>query len=207
MTIKEGKRYQGDVPLPTSETLPPIKTFLPETEEALKKEGDLIFSLTGKSIGDLIKEGMKFRLAWPEECSDDFEAMRSICSQVAFNPKQLFLPDSNNKTFVQQEKLVKCFLREKSKKIKGIKAIIGELPDFGELALNYLKYLEQIKQTDKRLFGEEYNYDYASTKTLMGKFLMASVGNADTDDSLDIFRWDRRKGHAYVWTFPLIVPA
>jgi len=194
------KARGSDIPLPNPESLSTIKEFSPETKEALEKEGYLIYSLTGKSIKDLKKEGMKFWSTWHEKYPD-FETKPSIYSEVAFNPKHLFLPNSNNKTLAQQEKFVECFSQKLGQKIKGVKAIIGEAPDYVELTFNHLK------RTSERLFGKNYNYDYSRAKTPTVGSNVAVVGYFSAALGLDVDYWFHGESHGDVWIAPLVVPA
>lgn len=176
------------------------KKFSPETKEALEKEGYLIYSLTGKSIKDLKKEGMKFLSRWHEKYPD-FETKPSIHSEVAFNPKQLFLPNSNNKTLAEQEELVEHFSQKLSRKMKGVKAIIGEAPDYVELIFNHLK------QTGEPLFGLDYKYGFTRTETPAVGATVADVGNFVAAFGLYIDSMDPNKSDDLVWVAPFVIPA
>jgi len=191
------RKHFGDVPLPTSETLPSIKKFSPETKEALEKLGYLIYSLTGKSIKNLKEEGMEFRRIWRRDYPD-FEALTSIRSEVAINPDELFLPKSNYKTLKRQEEMVDEFSEELTKKIQGVKAVIGQAPDYLELAFQHLD------KTKDYLFGEKYHYDSARTKTPTRGSYIASIGGSGYGWRGN--SWSAGLGHFGVYAAPLVVP-
>ena len=188
----------GDIPLPSPEASVEIKRFSPEQREALKKEGYLIYSLTGQSIKTLRESGCKFWSAWHGQFPD-FEALVSRQSEVAINPNRLFLRRSNYKTLRQQEAMVEEFSQELGKKVPGVKAIIGQAPDYIELAFRHLD------ATKNYLFGAKYNYGYARTKTSKGSSIVADVGHFDADFGLDV-SWNAVHGYGHVHAVPLVVP-
>lgn len=181
------------------EKLVKIQSFPIETQQALKKEGFLIYPLTGQSMKSLKEAGKKFWSTWHKAYSD-FEALSSRLSQVAINPQKLFLPDSNRKSLSKQEEMVANFSQELSRKIKGVKAIIGEAPDYIELAFAHLE------TTGEYLFGEKYNYHYARTKTLINDSEVANVGCFSRKFGLQITRWRPRHSLESIWAVPILVP-
>lgn len=154
----------------TPETPVEIKRFSQEQREALEKQGFVIYGLTGQSIKTLRDNGHKFWSDWHKSLPD-FEALGSMHSEVAINPSKPFLPKSNNKTLAQQEDMVGKFSEELGKKVKGVKAIIGQAPDYVELVFAHLD------STKEYLFGAKDNYDYARTKTPTGGSHVAYVGS------------------------------
>lgn len=177
-----------------------IKRFSQEQREALEKQGFVIYGLTGQSIKTLRDAGRKFRSAW-HNAFPDFEALGSMHSEVAINPNKPFLPNSSNKTLARQEDMVGKFSEELGKKVKGVKAIIGQAPDYAELAFAHLD------STEKYLFGAEDSYDYARTKTPSSSFRVAGVGGGfHAYGGLDVDGWDRDDGVDGVHAAPLVVP-
>lgn len=193
--------------LQTPETPIEIKSFSKETKEALGKEGYVIHSLTGQSIKSLRDAGRKFWSTWHNKYPD-FEALGSIPSEVAVNPSNLFLPKSNNKTLAQQEEMVEKFSEEIGKKVQGVKAIIGEAPDYVELAFAHLD------ATKDYLFGAKYNYNYARTKTPTNGSFVAYVGGLHAGRGfffqpvgLGVGYWSVDGGLGVIYAAPLVVPA
>lgn len=176
-----------------------IKRFTQEQREALEKEGFVIYGLTGQSIKTLRESGRKFWSNW-HNALPDFEALGSMHSEVAINPSKLFLPRSNDKTLAQQEEMVSKFSQDIGKKVQGVKAIIGGVPDYAELAFVHLD------ATQEYLFGAKYNYNYARTKTPTSSSDVAHVGNFDRDDGLVADDWRRDVGDGGVHAAPLVVP-
>lgn len=199
--IAEGLIDQfGDIPLPPPEAPVEVKKFSIEQREALKKEGYLIYVLTGQSIKTLRDSGRRFWSTWNKQFPD-LEALGSMQSEVAIDPDRLFLPGSNNKTLKQQEDMVEEFSQELGKKVPGVKAIIGQVPDYVELAFRHLD------ATKNYLFGTKYNYDYTRTKTPTGGSHVAEVGSFSADYGLDVDYWYADLGSRYVRAAPLVVPA
>lgn len=198
------REQYGDIPLnhKTTEAAVAVKRFTDKQKEALHKIGlTAIYPLSGQSLRSLREGGRKFWTDWHKD-SPDFENLTSRLSEVAINPNKLFLPKSNNKTLEQQEEMVKKFSEELRgrKRILGIEAVMGEVPDYTELAFLHLD------ATEERLFGEKYNYDYARTKTGVGSGV-ALVGRFYADFGLCVDSWRPGSGGGGVWAAPLVVPA
>lgn len=196
----------GDVPLPPILTLPSkeqqkeVPRLSQEALQGLEKEGYLTYELGGQSIRSLKEQGRRFNSDW-HKGNLKFEALISKKSQVAINPKQLFLQNSNRKTYGQQEEMVKEFSEELSRRIPGIEAIIGEASDYIELAFRHLD------ETSERLFGEKYEYYYTRTKTPIEGPFLAIVGYFNAKTSIDVKRCHRDDdGANNVWVCPLVVP-
>lgn len=173
-----------DVALPQTpkETAPiEVKRFTDEAREALQKEGYRIYQLTGESIRTLRQGGRKFWSTWHQDGQyEAFETQGSMHSEVAVRPDALFIPKSNNKTLKKQEDAIARFSGDLAKKVKGVEAIMGEAPDYVELAFAHLD------ATGNRLFGEKYGYNYARTKTLTAGSDVAGVGGFPADDGLRV---------------------
>lgn len=197
----------SDVPLPsivtatikTPEAPVEIKRFSQEQREALEKQGFVIYGLTGESIKTSRDKGRKFWSTWHKELAD-FEALGSMHSEVAINPNKPFLPKSNNKTLVQQEEMVGKFSEELGKKVKGVKAVIGQVPDYVELAFAHWD------STKEYLFGAKDNYGYARTKTPTSSSFVALVGYFPAGRGLRVSYWGRVDGNDNVHAAPLVVP-
>lgn len=203
-----------DIPLPSAaipvdasqtaqvqkETVPvEIKRFSEEQREALEKQGFVIYALTGQSIKTLREAGRKFCLTWRNK-HPDFEALGSMQSEVAINPSKLFLPKSNNKALAQQENMAEKFSQELGKTVKGVKAIIGQAPDYLELAFAHLD------STKEYLFGAKDKYDYVRTKTPTSSSYVAVVHLFDADSGLDVSYWFRDNGLVNLYAASLVVP-
>jgi hypothetical protein len=185
----------------TLEVLVEIKRFSADQREVLEKQGFVIYGLRGRSIKILRDAGRKFWSTWHQDRQfADFEALGSMHSEVAINPSKPFLPKSNNKTLAQQEDMVGKFSEELGKKVKGVKAIIGQAPDYEELAFQHLD------ATKEYLFGAKDNYDYARTKTPTSGSDVAGVGCFDAVIGLGVGYWDARRGRDVVHVAPLVVP-
>lgn len=174
------------------------KRFSREQREGLERQGYRIFLiLTGESIGDIGAE----RNVMNKGSEDPLDTLSSICSEVAVDPDNLFLPDSNYKTLVQQEKMVEKFSQGLGEKIPGVKAVIGQLPDYVELIY---RHLDATKDDD--LFKMVYARKFIITKTPMGDgSRIAVVGHLDPQHDLPIFSAPNT-GDEFSCVFPLVVP-
>ena len=204
-------RWFGDVPLPlatsvettlgTPETQIEIKRFSTEARKALEEQGYIIYGLEGQSIRKLnLRAGREF---WSERCQEDypvFEALTSMQSEVAINPEEPFLPGSNNRTLGQQEEMVGNFSKELEEKIPGVKAVIGQAPDYLELLFAHLD------RTGDFSFGEEYRYGSARTKTRTSGSRVANIGGLGSDNGLHVSDWPAGLGSDSIYAAPLVVP-
>lgn len=201
------REQYGDLPLVSGQIkeakAKEIKRLTDEQKEALKRLGlSEVIPFSGRSIKVWREEGKPFWSTWHQEPQfAEFESMSSMLSEVAINPNQLFLPGSNRKTLKEQEEMVEKFSRDLAKKVPGVKAIIGEAPDYVELAFQHLD------KTGEYLFGKKYNYDYTRTKTKTVESAVADVGSFDSDGGLHVRHWYRGNRLDVLWASPLVVPA
>ena len=176
-----------------------VRRFSDTTRKALEKEGYIIYELNGRTIRSFNEAGRPFYSTWYK----DYPVLANLPSrkgEAAINPEKLVIPKSNNTTLKEHEKMVGEFGLKLARKIPGVKAIIGQAPDY--VGLVFLHF----DKTGKRLFGEKYDYGFARTKTLVGSG-NAVVGNFSVELGLEVFRCrdpeDRRAG---IWLAPLVVP-
>ena len=177
---------------------PSIQRFTSEARRALEEKGYIIYDLTGQSIKTLRNAGKPFYSTWHKDYPN-LEAIQSRLSEVAIDPKNLYLSDSNNKTLREQEVIVRKF--SKGLKIDGVEVIIGEMPDYVELVFKH------FDTTGDRLFGQTYNYGYARTVTPTSGSSVASVGGFNAGCGLRVCGWVRDCGFGGLWAAPLVVPA
>jgi hypothetical protein len=170
-----------------------IKRFSKEQREALEKQGFVIYELTGQSIKTFRDAGRKFHLR-PLHTDYPFEVLGSIQSEVAINPDKPFLPISGYKIQDMQEKMVDEFSEELGKKIKGVKAIIGQHSDYTELAFKH------FDATNHCLYDE-----YATTSTRATNSVVACV-NGISAAGLDVYYRDVDEGYFIIHAAPLVVP-
>lgn len=188
----------GDFPLKENEAARLIR-FSQEQRKNLERKGYLIYSLTGQTIATLRDAGHPFWSTWHQ--GEAIEQVRSMLTEVAVNPKSLFLQDSNRKTLDEQQAMVEKFGRKLSGEVKGVTAILGTAPDYAELAFSHLS------ATGKRLFGKDYDYDYTRTTTPTGESRVAIVGDFDGGRGLDVFSWSQGGRADDIWAASLVVPA
>lgn len=197
--VKALHRLNGsDIPLPGKEGAN-ISRFSAEQRKGLERKGYLVYSLTGQTIATLRDRGHPFRSTWHQ--GEAIEQVRSMLTEVAVNPKSLFLQDSNRKTLDEQLVAVEKFGRKLSGEVKGVTAILGTAPDYAELAFSHLS------ATGKRLFGKDYDYDYTRTTTPTGESGVAVVGVFYADRGLLVHDWGRGGRAGGIWAAPLVVPA
>jgi hypothetical protein len=191
----------GDEPLPATEARTEIKRFTPEAREILRKKRYSIYELTGKSIKTLREQSRGKLTIWHE--GHEFENLPSALSEVAINPRKQFLPDSNLKTFEQQEEMIRKFSQELKEEIPEVEAIIGEVPDYAELDFKHLN------ATRERLFRRRYRfgryYCYTRTKTPVNNTNMLFIGRIEDNDSLYIYD-SPSDARRELWITPLIKP-
>ncbi len=191
-----------DVPLPSPESRV-RRPLNDEEKEALSREGlTVVYPLTGETIADQREKVRKF---WyiAESDNNSLLAVRSLQGDVAVDPRpnKFFLPKSNNLTLDQQLEMVAEFSHKLQRRLKtdSVEAILGQAPDYTELAFTHLDV------TSERLFGEKYDYNYARTQTPTVGSSVAIVGDFSADFGLRVNYLRRDDGNDYVFAVPLVV--
>jgi hypothetical protein len=199
MAMKHPERGE-DITPPKEATPVEVRRFSNEAKEALEEDGYIIITLTGQSIASLRQAGRRF-------CGyqdPQTQALTSMQSEVAFNPSQLFLPKSNNITLTQQEKMIERFSQRLAEKTPGVEAIMGGAADYIDLAFTHLD------ATGNRLFGEEYDYDWARTNTphlsSAGYAVIVGCFSSKKEKGLDVNSFEGDRGAPFVFAAPLVVP-
>ena len=191
-------RRTDNVDLGDSERTSGIATFSEEQKNGLARLGyEYFYPLTGQTIASLRDSGNRFWSSWHN--GDKFEKVPSMGAEVALNPRVFFLLRSNNKNLSNQVTMISKFSEELRKEVPGVVAKMGEASDYSELAFAH------ERATGVRLFGRDYNFDYARTKTPTSGSYVALVGDFD-DNGLDVYRLHRGHGYDGVWAVPLVVP-
>lgn len=178
-----------------------IERFSEGQREALRKQGlTFFYEFKGKSIGTLRDiEGCRFGTTW-HKAFPYLEALPSMRSEVAINPNKLFLPNSNNKGLDQEEEMVKEYSWELERKVQGVRAIIGQVSDYAELAIAYQK------STGGSLFGKKADFVFARTKTPTRDSNVADIRDYGEGYGLSIDDSNRHWGHSNMFAVPLVVP-
>lgn len=185
-------------PLPPKEVPVQIARFSPEVHETLINNGYFIYPLTGKSIEEQqIKDGRLWFKS--HENLDSIIALQSDLTEVAINPKQLFLPNSGLKTLEEQIEMVRLFSELLSQDIQGVKAIIGGAADYVELVLSHRD------NTGKHLFAKPYHF--TRTLTPVDESNSAIVGYNVLSCGLKISYCDPNIQSPGFRVTPLVVPA
>lgn len=198
-------KHRGkDIPMPQvaveTETTPiELRRFSQKAKEALRREGYAVYGLTGQSIASVRDSRRKFWSTWHKDYPE-FEALTSMHAEVAINLGKLLLPKSNNKTLGQQEDLIARFSEDLGTRVQGVEAIMGEAPDYVDLAFAHLN------DTGDYLFGERDGYNYARTKTPTVGSSVALIGCFTPVRGLGVNSWRAGHGNGYVFAAPLVVP-
>lgn len=190
-----------DFPFASGEKASEIKRFNTEARQELEERGFVIYELAGtESIESLIEQGFHFWTTWHRDFPG-VEGRTARASEVAIDPKpgKFFLPNSYSKTLDQQLQMIADFSRKL--KIEGAKAEMGEVGDYVGVVDKHLK------ATCNRLFGENYNNDYARTTTPTVGSSVALVGCFGAVSGLRVRGYDRDLRSSDVWAAPLVVPA
>ncbi|OGZ34977.1 MAG: hypothetical protein A2815_01055 [Candidatus Portnoybacteria bacterium RIFCSPHIGHO2_01_FULL_40_12b] len=123
-----------------------VERFSEEQREALQKEGYSFFTLRGLSMKDFVNEGKKI-LGYED---GDIErsilalaAYPSMMSEVAIKLGNLYLPRSNMCSLEDKTEMVRRFSEEYLNKIiPGVKAIIGQIPDYLDIGFQHFDATE-----------------------------------------------------------------
>jgi len=181
---------------------PILQPFTPAERRALEKDGLLIYPFSLQTIRSQKDAGKPF---WNMvDAGPQFEAVPSMVGEVAFipDPKRFYLPESNNKTLGQEEELIKEYGRELRERLNlpdHIKTVIGQAPDYTQLA-----FMHQ-EETGEYLFGPKYGHNFARSKTPTNGLFVAFVGYFSANLGLNVNEWDRGRGFAGAFAVPLVV--
>lgn len=203
-------RERGFETLDQLEKEPKVKRFSIEQGEALEKQGFVIYELKGQSQKTLKEAGCEFWSTLNNVENHDFEELPSKRTEVAINPGSFFLPESSGKSLKEHQEMVEKYSEELGNKVAGVKAIIGDVPDYEEIAYTHLAVTkEKGKDKGEYLFGEKNNYDFARTRTKTKKIgnEVAIVGFHSVERGISIDGWPADEGRNDVHAAPLIVPA
>jgi len=193
------KHSGKDVPLPGKETTKIIK-FTDRQKEQLKNKGYLIYPLYGQTLASLRIDEHTFSSKWHE--GKAIERLAALKTEVAIDPNNLFLKDSDRRNLWDQKAMVSKFAGEIGRVIRGVTAILGGAPDYAELAFAHLA------ATGVRLFGDEYHRNVTRTTTPVDSEAVVCVGPFDAKKGLRIESWEPVEREAdYLWAAPLVVPA
>lgn len=185
------------------------KKFTTEARNFLDETGRRIYTLRKQSINSLIESGMKFWSSGPDEEHPDLEqfaTLTSMNSQVAINPNRLFLENSNEWAYGKEEEMIANLSKDLVKENSGIKAVIGEVPDYAALAFAH------FDETQEELFGKKHDYGLTITKTpfeTRSDTRRVLVGDYDQKNGLFVGVWGRGRGgnRGRILVAPLLVPA
>lgn len=147
--------------------------FNKEQRKILEINGYTIFSLQGKTVEDIIAEGLPVVYRYNSPVSGEILGIRSVKGEVAANLdfKDFFLPNSSRKSYFQQSGMVHAYENEKiiPMELRGIHAFIGNVAEYLEIAL-----------LEPELFGEKYSYNYTITETkILNGNQVLSLGSKD----------------------------
>ncbi|MFH0936746.1 MAG: hypothetical protein V1808_00420 [Candidatus Daviesbacteria bacterium] len=195
----------------TIETTVNRQRFTDGERKALHELGYVVYFLSGRSINNFRQQGRSFG---NRDFLSNFEELVSRRSEIAFSPlynfsipsnlrvnPSLFLPDSEFKTYSEHLAMIKRFSENLTKgrnRIPGITAILGQAPDYIELAFLH------FDTTGKYLFGPAYDHTRTLTRCESYIVSVGSYCNPDGVVSVTGFLPDSCGDHIQV--APLIVP-
>lgn len=177
----------------------PVVRFSAEARRGLEGEGYFIYALEGKSIGELRQSGLIQQSPYLEH--PDFQQQqnwRAPATEVAI--RWAWLEGSWYKTLPEQERMVAKFSRGLSKKVKGVKAIVGQASQYAEVALLH------FRATGKRIFGWDQDYSFTRTLTPAPGGEMGFVGFFSEESGLLVGFWPPNDRTDEVRICPLVVP-
>lgn len=197
-----------NIGLNIAERLVSSKRFSPESHQDLELEGLKIYTLLGGRIKDILKISYFSSLSMDRlKKNPDVANLRSRRSEVAFSPdpELCFLPGSNGQDRKEQERLIDEYSNRLTKKVRGVRAIMGDAPDYLELLLwHTVKTKENL--FDKKRGEHLFDSPMIRTATKIGSefvyvgdhFFARSINN-------DLFVPGMRPDK--IWAFPLVIPA
>ena len=195
-----------------------IPQFTHEDAEKLIQKGFHIFTLTGKNLNELatnfeVSPFSSFSKKFGKHIFFDPQGLspneHSISSEVAVftEPRKILLNRSSRKTYPERLKRVSEYSRSLQKELdtKHLKAIMGNIPDYVELAFLFKK------QTDKQLFNfKSYCHIFVETRDTVKRGYRAIIGQSGrsgySPNVYDDF-YPSNERHGNVFVYPIIVPS
>jgi len=156
----DGLGFKADSPL--KEPIGLSFCFSSKQESLLRNSGYEMYDLTGQTITSLHEAGNPFQLDW--HTYDPFKSISLVSSrvgQVAFHPGKLFLEGSDNMNMPDQLSLFTRYKLAIEIEMPGVTAIVGNVADYAELLALHRD------RTHRYLFGEEYEFGFARTLTVI----------------------------------------
>lgn len=146
-----------------------IPEFSPYDVTKLEFEGcDYIYTLSGRPIKEIASNHIYKQKIWAlNEKSLEYDASVGPI-QVAINSRKLILPNSDDKSASEQEKLILKYSGRVG--IPGTKSMMLKASHVFEL------FLQHWKETGEHLLGKEQNYKFARTSSVTGDETSVSVG-------------------------------
>lgn len=125
---------------PKSENFSLITTFSQKEIKKLKREGNKIVKLTGKTYEELAKDSPQLfstsEARWLYLMDPKVFTIPSLLIHVAFNPHRFILEESDRKTFAEQSQLMRD---SQPRSLKKIPLSILGLPEYLEIISQYFR--------------------------------------------------------------------
>lgn len=189
-----------DVTSSLEEPDPERITFSDDDRRALKREGKIVLPLSPLSVRDIRELALRFGIMWTVG-DPEFEAARAISSEVAIDPNQLYLHDSNNSPMEEQLEMIAEYSDDLSSRIPDVEAVLGgSSADQIALMINY------HLATGSQLHGREYGHGYTRTATEAGEGQHMAIGSFDTGHGLRMWKVADSEANPKIWASPLIIP-
>jgi hypothetical protein len=173
--------------------------FTPIQKEALINNGFAIYRLTGQTLELLFSQGHPFVRQWHDKdfwfLADDIAKQRAIVGEVAIRSELPFLSEGTNKTLDEQLQIIDDFNRKLKITNPGVIAMIGNAPDYAELAFQHPNSLCPINLTE----------DFIRTKSFYSKVNAVTVGPF-LKDGLNISGWNVQSTGLRLGIIPLLIP-
>lgn len=221
MVEQNSGHFNGDE---SRELVGKVDLFTPETQSALEQQGKKIYTLTGKTILQLMNEGVSISREWEggrKAVFDEINRLHSRRSQVAIEnieriPVNQTLLKSFDTSVSKQLEMIEQESGQLQRDVPGAKMIMGNIADYLELAWEIQKttgrdlftsehYIPLLSRLLKRKFGQNW---YARTDThvdsVKGRFAFAV---SFYSERFHITAWPRQLGNHIMGAFPLIVPS
>lgn len=182
-----------------------INAFLPEDRRILLDNSYLICKLTGKTISDLKRGDLAFKIA--QDLELELQQKPSHITEVAFNPNNLFLPDSNYKSLAEQDNLVRLYIEglRGGLRLKGVNAGIGRFADYGEIILQHLTAGNKLLQKGCYLYPSARTRTRVFPEAVSSQNYVVQIGPFESE-GLRVDILSREEGDCEIGAWPLIFP-
>lgn len=197
---------QDHGPNKLAERFQDIERFEKNTSTALVWMGYTVLTLSGRTPGDILTIGEKGMRMSFQSIDSSIKNLPSSLSQIAFFPREIFLPHSDSLTYKEQLEYLETTNRifKQNFPFLKAKAVIPSVSDWVEAL-----WTQCILKRERKIFSRRENFDYTTTSTLNSDGSVVDIGGVKKINcslSIDINSHKKSDRLMQIHVAPMLVP-